>query len=73
MTRGTKDLIKGGMGGRISSADIDWNYFVNIKKVILYPVSPEEKVERNRSVFINFDKVQDFTVTERKEKPVQVS
>ena len=61
-----KGLIKDDLGGRIISVDTDWNYVVNIKKVILHPVSPEDKVEKNRGVFINIHKVQDFTAAEIK-------
>ena len=73
ITRTKKSLIKCAMGGRISSTDTNWNHFVNIKKVIVHPVSPEEKVERNRGVFINIDKIKGFTAAEIKEELVQVS
>ena len=61
------------MGGRISSADTDWNYFANIRTVISYPLSPTERVERNRGVFINIHKLQQCTAATIKEEPVQVS
>ena len=60
------------MGGRISSADTDWDYFPNIKTVIRYTLSPAKRVERNRGVFINIDKLQECTVATKKEEPVQV-
>ena len=72
ITRATKSLLKGGMGGRISSADTDWNYFTNIKTVISYPLSPAERVERNRGMFINIHKIQQCTAATIKEEPVQV-
>ena len=61
------------MGGRISSADTDWNYFANIKTVISKPLSPTERVERNRGVFINIHNLQQYTAATIKEEPVQVS
>ena len=61
------------MGGRKRFADTDWNCFDNIKTVIRYPLSPAERVERNREVFINIDKLQECTAAIIKEEPVQVS
>ena len=61
------------MGGRISSADTDWNYFANIKTAISKPLSPAEREERNRGVFINIHKLQQYTAATIKEEPVQVS
>ena len=48
--RATKSLIKGGMGGRISYVDTDWNYFANINTVISYPLSPAEREMRETEV-----------------------
>ena len=66
-------LIKGGWGSRRRSADTDWNYFANIKTVIRNPLSPAERVERSRGVFINVDKLHEVTAATIKEEPVQVS
>ena len=73
ITRATKSLLKGGMGGKISSADTDWNSLANFKTVISYPLSPAERVEKNRGVFINIHKLQQCTAATIKEEPVQVS
>ena len=72
-SKDTMTLIKGGMGGRRRSTDTDWNYFANIKTVISKPLSPAERVERNRGVFINVDKLHEVTAATIKEEPVQVS
>ena len=71
-SKDTMTLIKGGWGGRRRSADTDWNYFANIKTVIRNPLSSAERVERNRGVFINVDKLEVKAAT-IKEDPVQVS
>ena len=74
ITRATKSLIKGGTDSRIYSADTDWNYVANIKTVIRYPLSPANRVERNRGMVINIAKLQECTAaTTIKEEPVQVS
>lgn len=76
-SKDTLTLIKGGRGGRMRgrsrSTDRDWNYFANIKTVISKPLSPAERIERNRGVFINVDKLHDVTAATIKEEPVQVS
>ena len=72
-SKDTMTLIKSGMGGRRRSADTDWNYFANIKTVIRNPLSPAERVERSRCVFINVDKLHEVTAVTIKEEPVQVS
>ena len=72
-SKDTMTLIKGGMGGRRRSTDTDWNYFANIKTVIRNPLSPAERVERNRGVFINVDKLHEVTAATIKEEPIQVS
>ena len=41
--------------------------------MISYPVSSAERVERNRGVFINIDKLQEFTAATIIEELVQIS
>ena len=76
-SKDTMTLIKGGMGGRMRgrrrSTDRDWNYFANIKTVISKPLSPAERIERNRGVFINVDKLHEVTAATIKDEPIQVS
>ena len=58
-TRSTKALIKGGCGGRITSSDSNWGYFVTSNKATLHdPELPAGIGERNKNVFTNVEEVE---------------
>ena len=56
--RSTKALVSGGMAGRITSSDNNWEYFVTPNKATLHdPELPVEIIERNKHVFTNVEEV----------------